>query len=369
MIGKPIVQFVAYLFRPVTPGEPAYDLYGPDIAWWIRLSIMFTITAQFVCLFTAYFGLKLLLSEEGVISIEVFSLHIPHRVAEILNLESGTIVWTQLQVISMVVAFILSAGISYFAAMTIQNLLEGHPVAWRLPILVVILGLLSTYCGFTMWDGSTATAEELRRAIQTTKSLVDEFRDIDINTLGAAAGDANAQVSALERRVEQDERERLEAQFDELNKKVLLQESSYQALAATAVSFDGNAAEFARMADNERLAGASSLVPGYGAVAREFQRIGRAYKTAADSVSEYKRRMKQLRAISVNSAPRHTRILSRRRRWTPCGMTCMRLRPRRMTFSTSTCIPFSRTWRRSSGNLCRRYSAASRESSRRKCRL
>ena len=286
IIGKPIVQFVAYLFRPVMPGEPAYDLYGPNIAWWIRLSIMFTIMAQFVCFFTAYFGLKLLLSEEGVISIEVFSLHIPHRVAEILNLESGTIVWTQLQVISMVVAFILSAGISYFAAMTIQNLLEGHPVSLRLPILVVVLGLLSTYCGFTMWNGSAATAEELRRAIQTTKSLVDEFRDIDINTLGAAAGDANAQVSALERRVEQDERERLDVQFDELNKKVLLQESSYQALAAAAVSFDGNAAEFARMADNERLAGASSLVPGYGAVAREFQRIGRAYKTAADSVSE-----------------------------------------------------------------------------------
>jgi hypothetical protein len=286
IIGKPIVQIVAYLFRPVTPGEPSYDLYGPNIAWWIRLSIMFTIMAQFVCFFTAYFGLKLLLSEEGVNSIEVFSLHIPHRVAELLNLESATIVWTQLQVISMVVAFILSAGISYFAAMTIQNLLEGHPVSLRLPILVVVLGLLSTYCGFTMWNGSAATAEELRRAIQTTKSQVDEFRDIDINTLGAAAVDANAQVSALERRVEQDERERLEAQFDELNKRVLLQESSYQALAAAAVSFDSNAAEFARMADNERLAGASSLVPGYGAVAREFQRIGRAYKTAADSVSE-----------------------------------------------------------------------------------
>ncbi len=286
VIGKPIVQFVAYLLRPVTPEEPAYDLYGPNIAWWIRLSIMFTIIAQFVCFFTAYFGLKLLLSEEGVTSVEVFSLHIPHRVVELLNLDSGTIVWTQLQVISMVVAFILSAGISYFAAMTIQNLLEGHPVAWRLPILVVILGLLSTYCGFTMWNGSAATAEELRQAIQTTKSQVDEFRDIDINTLGAAASDADAQVSALERRVEQDERERLEALFDELNKKVLAQERSYQALAAAAVSYDGDAAEFARMADNERLVGASSLIPGYGAVAREFQRIGRAYKTAADSVSE-----------------------------------------------------------------------------------
>ncbi len=286
IIGKPIVRIVAYLFRPVTPGEPSYDLYGPNIAWWIWLSIMFTIMAQFVCFFTAYFGLKLLLSEEGVNSIEVFALHIPRSLAEILNLDSGTIVWTQLQVISMVVAFILSAGISYFAAMTIQNLLEGHPVSLRLPILVVVLGLLSTYCGFTMWNGSAATAEELRRAIQTTKSLVDEYGDIDINTLGAAAGDANAQVSALERRVEQDERERLEAQFDELNRKVLLQESSYQALAAAAVSFDGNAAEFARMADSERLAGASSLVPGYGAVAREFQRIGRAYKTAADGVSE-----------------------------------------------------------------------------------
>jgi hypothetical protein len=286
IIGKPIVQMVAYLFRPVTPGEPAYDLYGPNIAWWIRLSVMFTIIAQFVCFFTAYFGLKLLLSEEGVTSIEVFSLHIPHRLVETLNLDSGTLVWTQLQVISMVVAFILSAGISYFAAMTIQNLLEGHPVAWRLPILVVILGLLSTYCGFAMWNGSAATAEELRQAIQTTKALVDEFRDIDTNTLGAAADDANVQVSALERRVEQDERERLEGQFDELNKKVLLQESSYQALAAAAVSFDGNAAEFARMADNERLTGASSLIPGYGAVAREFQRIGRAYKIAADSVAE-----------------------------------------------------------------------------------
>ena len=119
IIGKPIVQIVAYLFRPVMPGEPSYELYGPNIAWWIRLSIMFTIMPQFVCFFTAYFGLKLLLSEEGVNSIEVFSLHIPHRVTEILNLESGTIVWTQLQVISMVVAFILSAGISYFAAMTI----------------------------------------------------------------------------------------------------------------------------------------------------------------------------------------------------------------------------------------------------------
>ncbi len=74
-------MFVAYLFRPVTPGEPAHDLYGPNIAWWIRLSIMFTIMAQFVCFFTAYFGLMLLLSEEGVNSIEVFSLHIPHRVA------------------------------------------------------------------------------------------------------------------------------------------------------------------------------------------------------------------------------------------------------------------------------------------------
>ena len=40
------------------------------------------------------------------------------------------------------------------------------------------------------------------------------------------------------------------------------------------------------MADNERLTGASSLVPGYGAVVRELQRISRAYKTAADSISE-----------------------------------------------------------------------------------
>jgi hypothetical protein len=286
IVGKTIVRFAAYLFRPVVLGEPSYDLYGPNIAWWIRLSIMFTIIAQFVCFFTAYFGLKLLLSEEGVTSVELLSFPIPHRLAEILDLGSGTIVWTQLQVISLVVALILSAGISYFAAMAIENLLEGHPVPWPLPTLVVVLGLLSTYCGFTMWNGSAATAEELRHGIQATRSQVDEFRDVDINTLGAAESDANAQVSALERRVELDERERLEAQFDELNREVLLRESSYQALAAAAVSFDSNAAEFARMAENERLTGASSLVPGYGAVARELQRISRAYKTASDSVSE-----------------------------------------------------------------------------------
>ena len=286
MIGKPIVRLTEYLFRPVAPSEPSYHLYGPNIAWWIRLSIMFTIIAQFVCFFTAYFGLKLLLSEEGVASIEVFSFHIPQTVVQTLQLSGEYIVWTQLQVISMVVAFILSAGISYFAAMAIQNLLEGHPVSFRLPILVVVLGLLSTYCGFTMWNGSAATAEELRHAIQTTKSLVDEFRDIDSKTLSAAADDAGAQVSALERRVEQDEHARLEAEFYELNNQVLVQESSYQALAAQAVSFHGDAAEFARMADNERLTGASSLVPGYGAVVRELQRISRAYKTAADSISE-----------------------------------------------------------------------------------
>jgi hypothetical protein len=289
MIGKPIVKFVAYLFRPVTADEPSYDLYGPNIAWWIRLSIMFTIIAQFVCFFTAYFGLKLLLYREGVTSVEVFSVHIPQRILETLNLDAGTIVWTQLQIISMVVAFILSAGISYFAAMTIQNLLEGHPVSWPLPVLIVVLGLLSTYCGFTMWNGSAATAEELRQAIQTTKSLIDEFRDIDAKTLGAAAGDANAQVSALERRVEQDERDRLEARFDDLNKEVRAQESSYQALAAAAVSFDASAAEFAKMAQNERLTGASSLVAGYGAVTRELQRISGAYKTAAESISEIQR--------------------------------------------------------------------------------
>jgi hypothetical protein len=286
MIGKPIVRFTEYLFRPVAPSEPSYHLYGPNIAWWIRLSIMFTIIAQFVCFFTAYFGLKLLLSEEGVTSIEVFSFHIPQTVVQTLHLSGEYIVWTQLQVISMVVAFILSAGISYFAAMAIQNLLEGHPVSFRLPILVVVLGLLSTYCGFTMWNGSAATAEELRHAIQTTKSLVDEFRDTDSKTLGAAADDASAQVSALERRVEEDERARLEARFYELNNEALVRESSYQALAAEAVSFGGDAAEFARMADNERLTGASSLVPGYGAVVRELQRISRAYKTAADSISE-----------------------------------------------------------------------------------
>jgi hypothetical protein len=286
MVGKPIVRLVAYLFRPVVPSEPSYDLYGPNIAWWIRLSIMFTIIAQFVCFFTAYFGLKLLLSEEGVTSVEVVSFPIPHRLAETLHVGGGAIVWTQLQVISLVVAFILSAGISYFAAMAIENLLEGHRASWPLPILVAVLGLLSTYCGFTMWNGSAATAEELRHAIQATRSQVDEFRDIDINTLGAAASDANAQISALERRVEQDERERLEAQFDGLNREVLSQESSYQALAAAAVSFDSNAEEFGRMAENERLTGASSLVPGYGAVARELQRISRAYKTAGDSISE-----------------------------------------------------------------------------------
>jgi hypothetical protein len=112
-------------------------------------------------LFTTYFGLKLLLSEEGVTSIEVLT------VLETFHLSREYVVWTQLQVISMVVALILSAGISYFAAMTIQNLLEGDPVSFRLPFLVVALGLLSTYCGFTMWNGSAATAEELRHAIQT----------------------------------------------------------------------------------------------------------------------------------------------------------------------------------------------------------
>jgi hypothetical protein len=296
IIGRPLVGFVAYLFRPVAPNDPSYDLYGPNIAWWIRLSIMFTIIAQFVCFFTAYFGLKLLLSEEGVTSIEVLSFHIPHQVAELLNLGGDTIVWTQLQLISLVVAFILSAGIAYFAAMTIQNLLEGHPVSLPLPILVVVLGLLSTYCGFTMWNGAAATAEELRYGIQATKSLVDEFRDIDDKTLGAAAGDAKAQVSALERRVEDGERDRVEAQFDELNRAVLAEESSYQALAGATLSFDGAAAQFARVADNERLTGASSLVPGYGTVARELQRISRAYKTAADSASEIQKTHDQIKS-------------------------------------------------------------------------
>lgn len=119
MIGSPIVGLTEYLFRPVAPSEPSYHLYGPNIAWWIRLSIMFTIIAQLVCFFTAYFGLKLLLSEEGVTSIEVFSFHIPQTVVQTLRLTGENIVWTQLQVISMVVAFILSAGISYFAAMAI----------------------------------------------------------------------------------------------------------------------------------------------------------------------------------------------------------------------------------------------------------
>lgn len=296
IIGKPLVGLIAYLFRPVAPSDPSYDLYGPNIAWWIRLSIMFTIIAQFICFFTAYFGLKLLLSEEGVTSIEVLSFHIPHQVADLLNLGGDTIAWTQLQLISLVVAFILSAGIAYFAAMTIENLLEGHPVSWPLPILVVVLGLLSTYCGFTMWNGAAATAEELRHGIQATKSLVDQFRDIDDKTLGAAAGDAEAQVSALERRVEEDERDRLEAQFDDLNKAILAQESSYQALAAATLSFDGNATQFAKMGDNERLTGASSLVPGYGTVARELQRISRAYKTAADSASEIQKTHDQIKS-------------------------------------------------------------------------
>jgi hypothetical protein len=140
-----------------------------------------------------------------------------------------------------------------------------------------------------MWNGSAATAEELRQGVQATKSLVDEFRDVDAKTLDAAAGDANAQVSALERRVEDDERERLEAQFDDLNKEVVTQESSYQSLAAVAESFDSNASEFAKMAENERLKGTSSLVVGYGAVTRELQRISGAYKTAADSASGIQR--------------------------------------------------------------------------------
>ena len=119
IIAKPIVELIKYIFRSVPSTEISYQLYGPNIAWWIRLSITFTIIAQFVCFFTAYFGLKLLLSEEGVPSIEVFSLRVPQPLLKLLHLGSETIIWTQLQVISLVVAFLLSAGISYFAAMSI----------------------------------------------------------------------------------------------------------------------------------------------------------------------------------------------------------------------------------------------------------
>ena len=285
-------------FSAGSPTEPSYQLYGPNIAWWIRLSIMFTIIAQFVCFFTAYFGLKLLLSEEGVSSIAVFSIPIPHQIGDLLHFGEDNIVWTQLQVISLVVAFILSAGISYFAAMTIENLLDGHPVALPLPILVVILGLISTYCGFTMWNGSAATAEELRQAIQQTKSLVVAFRDVDNNTLGAAASDATAQVSALQRRIEQDERQKLETQFEELSKAVLLQEESYQKLVNAAISFDETATAYDNMAENERSTGETSgSVPGRGAVARELQRISRAYKSAASSIRDTEASTTASRAI------------------------------------------------------------------------
>ena len=282
-----ITRLAQYLFRPVPPTEPAYELYGPNIAWWIRLSIMFTILAQFVCFFTAYFGLKLLLSEEGVSTIAVFSFPIPHQIADLLHVGEENIVWTQLQVISLIVAFILSAGISYFAAMTIENLLDGQPVALPLPILVVALGLISSYCGFTMWNGSAATAEELRQAIQQTKTLVVAFRDVDNNTLGAAATDATAQVSALQRRIEQDERQKLETQFEDLSKAVLLQEESYQKLVNAAISFDATATAYDNMAENERSTGETSgSVAGRGAVARELQRISRAYKSAASSIKD-----------------------------------------------------------------------------------
>ena len=109
-----------------------------------------------------------------------------------------------------------------------------------------------------MWNGAAATAEELRQAIRQTKSLVVAFRDVDNNTLGAAATDATAQVSALQRRIEQDERQKLETQFDELSKTVLLQEEAYQKLVNAAVSFDETATAYDNMAENERSTGETS---------------------------------------------------------------------------------------------------------------
>ena len=94
------------------------------------------------------------------------------------------------------------------------------------------------------------------------------------------------------------------------------------------------------MADSERLAGASSLVPGYGAVAREFQRIGRAYKTAADSVSEIQKTHEAIKGdLSQLAAETYADIVKK------APLDALRndlhaAETKASDFSISTCVPF-----------------------------
>ena len=156
-------------------------------------------------------------------------------------------------------------------------------------VLVVVTGLLSTYCGFTMWNGVVATADELRRGVATTKVLVAEFGDIEIGTLEVALSAATAQVDALDRELERSTRKALTARSAELELARSALETSFQQLTSETESYRDKAERYENDAKCEIAAGCISGLIGNDAVAMSLSGLAGAYRAAYRTLSDAKR--------------------------------------------------------------------------------
>jgi hypothetical protein len=195
--------------------KPAAGVFPPKVAGLVGVAPFVIYFAQAICFFTAYFGIYLLLSSK-VKAFQLFALSIPPKLVSTFHLNVDTIAVSNLTLIALAGSFILALVISWLASIVLQYLFEGQKAPSILVVLVVVTGLLSTYCGFTMWNGVVATADELRRGVATTKVLVAEFGDIEIRTLEVALSAATAQVDALDRELERSTRKALTARSAEL---------------------------------------------------------------------------------------------------------------------------------------------------------
>ena len=274
-------EFIKYLLRPISADVPAYSLYGPTTAWFIQLSIYGTILLQIAAFFTSYFGFKLILPE-FLPDQAAISFNIPQKISEILDIHDRTMTLSQNELISTGSSLVFSVFISVFAAWALHNLLENKRIPLFIPLAIFVLGLMSSYCGFTRWNSSPATAYELLRGVQETKTKLDNSAEVDARTLEVAASEVKTEFAALVRKLDQKARAALETRRLELEMARKVQGDSFQTL-ANEFDFAGEAKSFRHSEECEAQRGCITTAAGGGAISEVLGRIV-VYLDSADLV-------------------------------------------------------------------------------------
>lgn len=156
--------------------------FGPIIArlvWWAP---RVTALAQAVSFVTSFRGLKILLSLNQDSAVW-FSADIPLPKFPAFLPDTWNIVVTNHDLLAGFASMLMAGIIWMLSSAAVGKVRDRERVPFVLPMFIILLGILSTYTAFAMWNGVPATKDEMLTARRENEQFLADMEKIDIRVI------------------------------------------------------------------------------------------------------------------------------------------------------------------------------------------